>query len=418
MSLRLVPIGAMTAIFLAAGLCTGIDPVKILGMGTLLPTDTPVFSWCNDDPLMVLTIIPTRFGAISYEAEDAKRLIRLYFPRKFDETTVDVLLFSAGDVVHYTSSQIATMTSGVRGGVAAMADCGGTSAILQYIEPWVASGIGEIFPNDVAAVLSAGYTFVTGTYPGYFLKGIPYTVRVRTDAPGNPFSPFLAVGIEQVHGFAPRNMIPRPGSTILADMVGAQGFLKSEPPFSVTWEYENGRTLVVSEWLGHPFWGDYGADIHQSENRYGHEMFLNLVLYLAGRPISQDIVEMHRTNQDREEMRFRRDNVISAIDFAASFGVNTQSVAEELATIDARMKEADALYLDGEFGQSSETVASCISSLEDLFGKTLALKDMALAYLYLSEWLAVTGTLVICGSVLYEVMVRRRVYRVVGTTTG
>jgi hypothetical protein len=61
-------------------------------------------------------------------------------------------------------------------------------------------------------------------------------------------------------------------------------------------------------------------------------------------------------------------------------------------------------------------VVSCINSLQVLFEEALALKDRALAYLYLSEWLAVTGTLVICGSVLYEIMIRRRVYKVVGTT--
>ncbi len=412
----LVRLAVAVVLSMSAEASVGADPVRILGMGTLLPADTPVYHWCSDDPLMALTIIPTRLGAISYEPEDAKRLIRLYFPRKLDRSTVDLLLFSAGDVVHFTSSQIAAMTSSVKQGVAAMADCGGTSAILQYIESWVASGIDEIFPNDVSAVLSARYGFFTGTYPGYFLRGIPYTLRIREDVPNNPFSPFLAVGIERVHGFAPRNVIPKPGSAILADMIGEQGFLKDGPPFSVAWMYEDGRTLVVSEWLGHPFWGDYASDIHQSENRYGHEMFLNLVLYLVGRPISQDIVEMHRANRDREEMRFLRDNVLSAIDFAANFGANVRMAENELADVDGLMKEADALYLEGEFGRSSETVSSCIDRLRGLFEKSLSLKDRALASLYMSEWLAITGTLVICGLVLYEMMVRRRIYKVVQTT--
>jgi hypothetical protein len=50
--------------------------------------------------------------------------------------------------------------------------------------------------------------------------------------------------------------------------------------------------------------------------------------------------------------------------------------------------------------------------------RVIKLKNRALFIVYVSEWLVVTGTLIISGVVVYEVMVRRRVYREVATTRG
>ena len=393
------------------------EPVRVLAMGTVLPSDTPVFYWCEDDPLAVITVIPTRLGGASVEPEDAKRLIRLYFPRKFGPETVDILLYSAGDVVHFTTSQISTMIKGVEGGVGAIADCGGTSAIKQFIDTWVASGIDRIFPNDVSAVTSAKYSFVTPGYPGYFLKAVPYKIRVR-DVPTNPFSPFVAVGIENVHGFAGRNMIARPGSSVLASMAGDHGFLEEGNPFSLYWEYEEGRTLTVSEWFGHPFWGDYGSDIHISDNPYGQELFINLLLYITDRPIFEDIAEIHQLKRDIAEYRIRRDNLISAIDFATKFGANLLPVEKELARIEGERKDADGFYLEGDYSQCSSILRSTVNDLQAVFNQAIDLKNRALTFVFLCEWLAVTGVLVISGSVLYEVMIRRRAYREVMTTAA
>jgi hypothetical protein len=183
-------------IFLPAAISQTPAAVRIVAIGTVLPMDTPVVHWCADEPMASCSIIPTRLGGATYEEELAQRMIRLYFPRRLDRTTVDIVLFSAGDVVYLTAPQIAAITRGVEEGVAAIADVGGTSVISQSIDSWIASGIGVIFPNDVAAVVSGRYGQVTPGYPGYFLSGVPYTIEVREDVPRNPFAPFVSVCIE------------------------------------------------------------------------------------------------------------------------------------------------------------------------------------------------------------------------------
>ncbi len=413
-----ISVMTVSVVLLAPALSQGNAPIKVLAIGAVLPINTPIVHWCADEPLCVATIIPTRLGGATYDAEEAQRMIRLYFPRRLDRTTVDVIIFSAGDVVFLTTSQIAKMMSGVEEGVGALADVGGTSVISQSIDSWVAFGMGTIFPNDVSAVLSAKYTELTGTYPGYFLKGIPYTIEVRQEVPGNPFTPFVAVGIEQVHGYAGRKMVPKPGSTVMANVVGGYGFLKERTPFSLSWEYGQGRTVAVCEWFGHPFWSDYGDLIQQSDNPYSIELFVNLLLFITERPIFQDILEIHAIKEQVKEYRIRRGNLISVIDFASEFGASMAQVEEELDGIEEDRKKADALYLEGDYAQTSALLRSAVLALQEAFDESIALKNRALAIVYVSEWFAVTGTLVISGTVIYEVMIRRRAYREVGTTSA
>ncbi len=49
-------------------------------------------------------------------------------------------------------------------------------------------------------------------------------------------------------------------------------------------------------------------------------------------------------------------------------------------------------------------------------GDAMGLKGRTLLWVYLIEWLAVTGVGMMCGFVLWSTMVRRRLYREVKTT--
>jgi len=53
---------------------------------------------------------------------------------------------------------------------------------------------------------------------------------------------------------------------------------------------------------------------------------------------------------------------------------------------------------------------------EALSLELIDLKDKALLWIYIAEWSAVSGTAVACGVVLWTLMIRRRLYREVGTT--
>jgi hypothetical protein len=410
-------LGFIILILLVPAFSQETNQIKLLAIGTVLPKDTPIIHWCTDEPLVIFSIIPTRLGATIYDPEESQRMIRLYFPRIFDRSTVDVLVFTAGDVVHLTTTQISKMMSGVENGVGAISDLGGASIVSHSIDSWLASGIDAIFPNDVAAVVATTYTQLTGAFPGYFLKEVPYTIVVRKEVPGNPFTPFVSVGIEQVRGGAGRNMIPKEGSVILAEAKGQYGFLRDSPPFSMSWEYGKGKTITVTEWFGHPFWSDYSGYSPPSENQFAPELFFNMVLSVTGRPLYDDILQVHRIKKNMREYRIRKGNLISVIDFATKFGANIPSLENNLDDLEEKKREADEYYLVGDYEQAARILTSAVTEMELVSQRVIELKNRALLIVYISEWLVVMGTLIISGVVVYEVMIRRRIYREVATTS-
>jgi hypothetical protein len=57
-----------------------------------------------------------------------------------------------------------------------------------------------------------------------------------------------------------------------------------------------------------------------------------------------------------------------------------------------------------------------VGILEEIEGRAVDLKDRALLWVYLIEWLAVTGTCLAAGFVLWTLMVRRRLYKEIAVT--
>jgi hypothetical protein len=56
--------------------------------------------------------------------------------------------------------------------------------------------------------------------------------------------------------------------------------------------------------------------------------------------------------------------------------------------------------------------------LQDGYKLALEARDAALFWIFVTEWLVVSGTGLICGFAIWTLMVRRRMYREVGITRG
>jgi len=64
-----------------------------------------------------------------------------------------------------------------------------------------------------------------------------------------------------------------------------------------------------------------------------------------------------------------------------------------------------------DFDRSYELMTDAFQRLKKGQGEAVRVKDAALAWIYLLEWLTVTATLMVTGSILWTLMVRRRLYR-------
>ncbi len=82
------------------------------------------------------------------------------------------------------------------------------------------------------------------------------------------------------------------------------------------------------------------------------------------------------------------------------------------------IKEGEVLYLDWDFDAAAAKTIEAMDLLGGLEGGASELKNRALFWIYLLEWLVLVGTYLVAGFFLWSIMVRRKLYREVGRTRG
>jgi hypothetical protein len=177
----------------------------------------------------------------------------------------------------------------------------------------------------------------------------------------------------------------------------------------VTWEVEGARVFALTSeihclsWYGQPW--EYAIDVGS-----------NLMIYLDRRPVPQDIVLVHSARSKMFEIETRRSLLVNLLDFCESFGANTQRILKRFDEIDSVIAAGVPEYLDLRFEDMLETYREAELLLAKAEEEAIGLKNRTLTWVYLIEWLGVTGTAMACGFVLWSVMVRRKLYRDVRTT--
>ena len=69
-----------------------------------------------------------------------------------------------------------------------------------------------------------------------------------------------------------------------------------------------------------------------------------------------------------------------------------------------------------ELAKSMEEVEHVLDLLMEADALAVKAKHSALFWLYVTEWLVITATLLIVGSILWSLMVRRKMYKEVHST--
>jgi hypothetical protein len=104
------------------------------------------------------------------------------------------------------------------------------------------------------------------------------------------------------------------------------------------------------------------------------------------------------------------------MEFADTFGANTNELNQNLADTEKLRKSADELWIQEDYVGSLAALGDALASLAEDMEDAVKAKDRALLWVYIIEWLSVMGTSLITGVVLWTLMVRRRLYREVGAT--
>ncbi|MBU7004211.1 MAG: hypothetical protein HXS50_01495 [Theionarchaea archaeon] len=108
--------------------------------------------------------------------------------------------------------------------------------------------------------------------------------------------------------------------------------------------------------------------------------------------------------------------ILSMVNWADSFGANTAQLSEKLTGLENKAKEAEEKYISQDYGPAISFLEYLSEEVGVTTQEAVDLKDEALLWVYLVEWLTVSGTSACCGFVLWTLMIRRRSFKEVETT--
>jgi hypothetical protein len=386
--------------------------MQVLMVGQVFPYETPVAGWLESDPAFDFVVVPVRRdtgGWTNYPEEEAKRYVRLYFPRTFDRLVYyDFLCYVDTYFGHLTGNQIDMMYRAIRdeglGGLTTLG--GGISWVDEYRTSWANSKVGDAFPTNYLQP------------PGQIKYVEPFAIKL-VDSPTIPpvFTPFSQLGIEGQVGRQAAELGAKDGATTFATMIDTMITLEDTGmPFAVAWDYGEGTTWSVATDIQsnyNLFWTRHGGgDGYQ----YAMDLFLNMLLYSTGRETISDILRFHSV---REQFAFYMESksiLFSLLEFVEKFGASRVAIDGDLEVVDEMHAEAMELYLNQDIDGALDALERVFDEMDVVSLRTMVLKDRALLWVYIVEWAVVTATLMICGFALWTIMIKRRLYREAGLT--
>lgn len=149
---------------------------------------------------------------------------------------------------------------------------------------------------------------------------------------------------------------------------------------------------------------------------YYPDFALNLASYVTGNPVPQDLGAAHRARVLMQDYMGLLDTLHSVMGFVAKFGANIAQAEELLLEIDSAQKAGKNAYMNADMAMAITELEKAMDELLTASDLIWRLKDEALFWIYVTEWLVVAGTGMICGFLLWTIMVRRRLYREIEVT--
>jgi len=375
--LALFILAAIGPLHLVAASGTSAGPIKILAMGQVDPAYSPLLGLMNSEPAFSGTLVICRSIFVEYTESEIHRFIRIYFPRSYDDLIeYDFFVYDQPILTFFDDTQIEWMYRAMeRDGTGALAFT--ISQMPEMYMPWMNSILPKGFPHDQAKIIAAARYNI-----------VPYDIQINDDESlPSVLKPFKRLGIENVKPFGMlRLMFAKEGTTEWARAIHLPYAGYQSCPLFVSWEYGEKKSRI---------WA---------------------TVYSCRRRLPEDVLMVHRIRGQFSEFKSRMGMLYSLLDFIERFGANTRRLQRDISQLNSMQEEAKSLYLSQDFEGAmakENEVAEFFSQVE---AKAVKLKAQALVWVYLVEYLAVSGTVAMVAFATWSLMVRRRLYRAVKTT--
>ncbi len=351
---------------------------------------SPVPKFQVDPAFTCLSIPASQFhvghGVTTFDIPTMRRFVRLYMPRTFDS------LLGGSDLLIFSDANVAFM---------------GNDHLRWFREALLEHGLGIVMVGGLetfGAPRALPWTPLEDLLPVDFVMGPPVqrSFKLRT-AIEHPFTESL-----------PWNTMPYFHSTNKVTLKQSATLLMTsdqitQPPLSYA-DFGEGRSVAHSmDWTP-------GAGRDVMEWEYYPDYVANIAFLATRNEIPQDAELLHELRVNFWTTTSRLTIVVDTLGFVERFGANTRDVEDRLGEVTEMITRAEELYIEQEYQGSRELIYGIDELIIDLNEEEIDLKDRALFWVYLTEWTVTTGAALLAGSVLWSLMVRRRLYREVGTT--
>ena len=412
-------LAAAAFLYLAAGppQATALEDgrIGVLYAGCLARS-TPIW-WMRSDPLFSINFVQAtlRDWAALAPIQAAKgegeiyRIIRLYMPRSLSDLTsrFDVIILSNANREAVPPTDIEMLARGVREAAMGLVMVGGWESFGgAFARPaWGDSAVGQLLPTEDAGNIyihrpADVHTLVIDMPDHEFMSSLPW----------DKTQPFM-------YNYHHNLVKAKPGALVLAHVEGP-GY-KDDPGF-VTWDLPGGgRTFSITGEIFGPSSEPYQLHTMCTPGNpwdYALDFGANLMIYLDRRPVPQDVELVHRVRKSMFEFGTRKSLLVSLLEFCDSFGANTNEINTRLDEANRIALDVLPAYLELRFEDVVDAYDRAHEALGEIEKDAVELKERALIWVYVIEWLAVTGTAMVTGFVLWSVMVRRMLWREVRTT--
>jgi len=343
------------------------------------------------DPKIDLTLIPA--GDVA-DVKTSKKFVRIYMPRTKDQLVEQYDVIELFDFVPYVLEtqhihwmRDAVLQNGVGLALVEMGWYGVTDWTGNDAAAWMASVIYEAYPCDL----------VIGKQN---LDSVYMDIKQRTPLVDLPDFERTSMTTVAHHGI----QIARPGSVV--HTVWRTG--KEDAIVSGT--YGLGATLMI------PMGWDNVPSATRVNWFYFVDFVLNHAYFVAQVRIPEDLQMIHRLRESFVRYYDERAMADSLLEFVDKFGANTRPVETMLLGLEKEKKEAEYLYLRDEYERASDAMEGVLDGFRRISEEAVKIRQRALLWVYITEYLAVTGTSILAGSLVWTLMVRRRLYREVSVT--
>lgn len=385
----------------------GLDPrkVSVLYAGDPYPSVTPFLDMREDAYIEVDPILAYHHGGSQVQLADIYKFMRAYMPRTYGRCIAeyDVILLSdayrqAFQVMHLNWFRDGVREEGQGLVMVAGLDSYGASSSRPDAS-WQGSQVEEVLPVTVpdAAyhhnwispyVNPAGGRILIQDYENEFIASLPFEPPPR-----------------YMWAFNGQIVNEKQGSDVLARWL-LPSF--NDPPCYSTWMSGEGRTFAMLH--------DWTEATDFSRWDYYPDFAINLMLYVAQRELPSDHVVVHEYRRNIRRISIGKSMILSLVYFVESFGGNPAQIDEEIAELDSMKAEAKEDYLDADFVTALASSEATLAKLVEIEELSVRVKNQALFWVYIVEWLSVTGVSLLSGFIVWSLMVRRRLYREVEST--